>query len=335
MRRHRTFTCSFLVLSLVTSLAACGEKKDEAAPPSGPIVGVLELPVSLRTSAPAPADAHDLEISPTEIHVAGQPVMMLANGVVAASDRQGNELPKLAAALKTPMRSRIALSASAQVPYETVVLVLQTAKSNGIRGVSFKVRPPGGSTTTGFLELDDFQVQPKSKSDEEVQLQSVAVRPWSDFVTRWEEVQTGCRGAMSGSCAFKPEKVAEGGNLKIILHTAGQGVNVDFFRVGAPPPEAEKPKEKVKMIEGVKAMDIVADVEQAPPATEASFQFRATEALANPSPVSATVKPVCGTSACGVFVTAEKTTLLVRVVSLLGAAFPDGTPAPIVAFELP
>jgi hypothetical protein len=82
-------------------------------------------------------------------------------------------------------------------------------------------------------------------------------------------------------------------------------------------------------------MDIVADVEQAPPATEASFQFRATEALTNPSPVSATLKPLCGTSACGVFVTAEKTTLFVRVASFLGAAFPDGTPAPIVAFELP
>ena len=48
---------------------------------------------------------------------------------------------------------------------------------------------------------------------------------------------------------------------------------------------------------------------------------------------SLVVGPVA--AACGVVVQAEKATLFVRVISLLGAAFPDGTPAPHVRFELP
>jgi len=323
---------SFACLALT---GACGDKKEDAKPPSGPILGVLELPVSLRASGAAPADAHDVEISPTELHVNGQPVLMLDAGSVAAADRQGTELPKLTAALKTPLRSRMALSASAQIPYDTVALVLATAKASGLRGVAIKVRAPGGSTTTGWLSLDDFAVQPASKSDAEMPLPGVAARPWSDFVNHWDDVQSGCQSAPSGSCAFKPAKIAEGGNLKIILHTAGHGANVDFCQVGAPPAPAPEQAPKAKLLEGVKATDIVKDIEEGPPASEASFQFRAQEALTVPSPVSATLKPLCGTSACGVFVTAERTTLFVRVVSLLGAAFPDGTPPPIVAFELP
>jgi hypothetical protein len=47
------------------------------------------------------------------------------------------------------------------------------------------------------------------------------------------------------------------------------------------------------------------------------------------------MKPLCGSKACGAVLSAESTTLVVRVVSLIGAAFPDGAAPPIVAFELP
>jgi biopolymer transport protein ExbD len=325
----------FLSICAVPTWLACSAKEDAAKPPSGPIVGLLELPVSLRTSGAAPADAAEVEISPTELHVAGQPVLMLTGGLVAAADRQGTELPKLSAALKTPAHSRIALSASSEVPYETVALVLATVKAVGMRGVAFKVRPPGGSTTTGFLSLDDFTIGPKTKSDEEVVQQGVAPRPWGEFVTHWEEVQNGCQRAQSGSCAFKPTTIAEGGNLKIVLVAAGLGANVNFSQVGAPPPAAAPKKPKVELLDGVKKTDIVKDVEEAPPASDASFQFRAQEVLKSPSPISDVLKPICGTTACGVVVSAEKSTMFVRVASLLGAAFPDNTPAPVVAFELP
>jgi len=335
MRFHGS---ALFVLGCCSLASACGgDKPATTAAPSTPIVGVLELPISLRVSAAAPADAADVEVSPSEVHVGGLPVMKLTAGLVAAADRQGTELPKLAAALKTPLRSRLALSIAAQVPYETLALVLSTAKVAGLRGVALKVRAQGSGTNTGYIAIDEFVVQRRSKTEDEVTFQSISPHHWSDFVAQWDEVRSACRASRSGSCADKPEKVAEGGNLKIVLHAAGQGVNVDFFQVGAPlAPEAPKRKAKVQLIEGVKGpTDLVKELEEAPPATEASFQFRAQEAVTAPSAVSATLKPVCGTRACGVVVRSEKATLFVRVASLLGAAFPDGTPAPAVAWELP
>ena len=99
---------------------------------------------------------------------------------------------------------------------------------------------------------------------------------------------------------------------------------------------AKKKGKKVEMIDGVPApKDVVDEALNAPPATEALFQFRAQETVAKPSAITESIKPVCGTSACGVVIQAEKATSFVRVISLLGAAFPDGTNAPNVVFELP
>jgi hypothetical protein len=47
------------------------------------------------------------------------------------------------------------------------------------------------------------------------------------------------------------------------------------------------------------------------------------------------MRPLCGNRACGAVVSAEAATLFVRVASLIGAAFPDGGAAPVLAFELP
>jgi hypothetical protein len=343
---------SFVVLLL----CGCGGSKPATeAAPSGPIVGMLELPISLRSSGAA-ADSHDVEVSPTEVHLGGQPLLSLIPGAwFAPADRQAEQVPKLAAALAKTPHARLALTVASAVPYETVAMVLATAKSAGVRSVSFKARPPGGTTTSGWLALDALDVRPKSKSDTDVAFPGVAKKPWSDFASKWDAVQGACRASPTGSCAFKPEKVAEGGDLKIVLHAAGQGVNVDFYRIGELPPASEpvaeapskpgkhaKPpakkgkKHKPEMIEGVpQPKDVVDEAVNAPPATEASFQFRAQEAVTAPSAVSATLKPVCGAGACGVVLQADKNTLFVRVLSLLGAAFPDGTPAPAVVFELP
>ena len=341
-----------LVAGIANTFAGCGgDKAKEAPPPSGPIVSVLELPVSLRSSGKAPADAANLEVSPNEIHLAGQSVLTLSAGAVQAADRQGDQLPKLATALAAGPHATVALVVASAVPYETVALVLATAKAAGAGSIAFQVRAPGGSSP-GHSLVDAYDVQPKSKTDQGATFAGLSPRPWSDFANQWDAVSGGCRSSQSGRCAFKPEKIATGGELKIVLHSAGQGVNVEFFRIGPPPEEtpaepepaakgkaskAKKKKgKKVELIDGVqKPKDVVNEVENAPPATEALFQFRAQEAVSSPSAISDTIKPVCGATACGVVVQAEKATLFVRVISLLGAAFPDGTPAPHVRFELP
>jgi hypothetical protein len=257
--------------------------------------------------------------------------------------------------LSSGPHAAITLAVASGVPYETVVLALATAKAAGVGKVAFQVRAPSG-TTAGHLIVESFDVKPKTKSDTNVSFAGLSPRPWSDFSSQWEAVQGACRASQTGSCAYKPEKVAEGGELKIVLHAAGQGVNVEYFRIG-PPPEAEaapepeaakgakgakkkkpakKKGKKAELIDGVQASkDVAEELENAPPATEAMFQFRAQEAVANPSAITGSVKPVCGSAACGVVVQSEKSTAFVRPISLIGAAFPDGTTAPHVVFETP
>src|ERR1700753_1810524 len=91
----RSVPALFLGLALVS--ACGGDKSAPAAAPSGPIVGALELPISLRSKASAPAGAGEIEISPTELHFAAHPVLTLTAAQVSAGDRQGDQLPKLAA----------------------------------------------------------------------------------------------------------------------------------------------------------------------------------------------------------------------------------------------
>lgn len=347
---------SLAVVSLLWAVSACGGDKsaEETPPPSGPIVSVLELPVTLRSQGAAPSDAAQVEISTNEIHLAGQSVINLAGGYVPEAERASGQIPKLAKALSAGPHGAATFAVASGVPYETVLLALATAKGAGVGKVSFQVRAPS-ATTAGHLLLDAFDVKAKTNSDTNQTFASLSPRPWSDFVSQWDAVGNACKSSPTGSCAYKPEKIADGGELKIVLHAAGQGVNVEYFRIGPAPepgeaPEPEKPAKgakkkakpakkkgkKVEMIDGVPApKDVVDEALNSPPATEALFQFRAQEAVANPSAISGAIKPVCGSSACGVVVQSEKATPFVRAISLLGAAFPDGTTAPQVVFELP
>jgi biopolymer transport protein ExbD len=346
-------TRPLVALSVAFFQISCGgEKKEEKAAPAAPIVSVLELPITLRTQAAAPAGAPLLEVGSSGINLANQPVLTLNGGTLQASDRQGEQLPKLVQALSAASHAKLAVAIASTIPYDTVLAVIASAKAAGAGELSFQVRAPSG-TTPGYLALDNIDLHAKTKSEEPDLPSGATARPWSDFVTQWDAVANGCRAAKTGSCAFKPEKIADGGELKIVLHAAGQGVNVEFFRIGPPPevaPAAEpeikgkkgkaavkkKGKKKVEMIDGVPAAkDVVDEAENAPPASEALFQFRAQEAVTAPSPVTDTIKPVCGGSACAVVVQAEKATSFVRVISLIGAAFPDGSPAPRVVFESP
>ena len=59
------------------------------------------------------------------------------------------------------------------------------------------------------------------------------------------------------------------------------------------------------------------------------------EATAAESAISDMMRPLCGSHACGGVVVADKETMTMRVLSLLGAAFPDGSAPPTLAFLTP
>lgn len=331
---NRVGSATLLAAACASALVVgCGAKEEDAPAAPESIVGLMELPVTMRTTDPAPTDFRKVEISPTELRVDGENVLTLTSGRLAPADRGGDIIPKLKEKLATPARATIAIELHAGTPYGTTALVLATASTAGIRNVAFKVRKVGGSSDTGWLSLNGFHTV---SAGTDATFENVSTRPWSDFVNAWEAVEGACRGAATGNCAYKADKVAEGGQLLIVLHSSGDGINLNFKQIGAPGVDAAvaAAKPAVKMLEGV-PVDPVRELEEAPPATSASFQFRAKEAQSSPSAVTATMKPICGTAVCGALVQADAITLSTKVLALAGAAFPDGTPAPSLAFEVP
>lgn len=338
-----THRSCFLVAVLVGVALGCGKDDGKGADaPLPPALGVLELPVSLRTGDPAPGGSYKVEANPSELRVDGKVIVPLTDGRVPAAEQQGGVVGALKSAFGGG-RAELALHLHSTLPYETTALVLNTAASAGVRNASFQVRKPGGTPDTGWIAVKGFSTTPRT--DQEVPLPAVTPRKWDDFTVAWQAVYDACRMARTGSCAYVQTNVAQGGNLKIVLHASGRGVNLNFHRVGFSAEElaAEKQKRESELgekkrafLDGrMKQLDLEAELLEGDPATEALFQFRAEEALNLPSALSSTLGPLCGTGACGAVVSADSNTLMVRVMSLIGAAFPDGTPAPSLAFELP
>lgn len=311
-------------------LVACSGDADETAgdAPAPALVGALELPVSQRVGDALPAGALSIELSTVAIQVAGEPTWELQAGRLP--DAVGT---KLDAALAKHKPAAVELGLHSSAPYAASFGVLSALERAGVKTLALKVRKASG-TESGHIVFAGFDVT-DAPADAVVPVPGAAPKTWDAFVSAWSEVETACRAADSGNCAYKPEKVAEGGALKTVLLAAGQGANVHFHRVGVPPaqePEAAPPA-KVEAPAG--NTDPAAEAEQAPPATEALFQFRAREALKSPSAITGTLAAALGAGGGGVIVQGEAATPAMRLVSLIGAAFPDGKGQPRVVFQKP
>lgn len=344
-----------LALILFISLLAgfsCDSKKETE--PSGPIVKVMQLPVSLRNSDTAPSSAHKIEISFYELRVNEKPVLTLTDGKIADADHSGLVVPKLESALDSPSRSFISVEVYSSVPFKTLLLTLGSAQSAGIRNVAFKVRKPGGTDQTGWLVLKNFKAM--ESTWDEVTFDDIAPRPWTDFVNVWEEVAGACFGQkIQVFCKEKQAKISQRGRLQVIISAAGAGATLEFKQVGVPkPPEETEGSETGETVkgEGAKAeeepyeeevfpvpdgldAELIEEWEKLEPARAAGFQFRGWEALTLPSPVSETMAPVCGKIACGVVITGRPITPAYRILALIGGSFPNSTPSPSLAFMLP
>jgi hypothetical protein len=329
MQRRRVFVAIVCTLSALL-WAACGG--EEIKPDSAPILGVLELPIAHRFGGSEPPNAARVEVSPSEIRVDGETLIKLENGKVPAAEQSGHTLPKLKA--KLAGKSALAVSTHAATPYATLARVLNTGLEASARTFAFKVRKPGSNTETGWLTVSANQF---TKSSEDAAFGEEQLVPWDSFVAVWEDAITACQGGERGDCGFRPAAKAQGGKLDMMLRVRGTGLAIRMRQTGAPPPAAPEPtkKPKVEMMEGLAAQPTAAEEEALAPSTEHVFTLRADQATATPSPVSGIVKPVCSAQTCAVVVDAEGISMSGRVLSLLGAAFPDGTPEPQLAWVLP
>jgi hypothetical protein len=303
----------------------------------------MELPVSMRTRDRAPGGAHQIEATTEQLRVGGVPLLTLDKGKIADADRPNGLVPKLTERFRGTSMSTVALRLQANVPYETLALILNTARAAGVPNAAIQVREVGASPKTGWLNLDGYVMS--ERAADLPPITAVKALGWEAFTSKWQAVFDACRGSKNGNCAYVETNFAEGGTLKIELFASGRGVNVDFYRRGLTDEQwAEEDEKRKKMLatkkedflQGRISHDEMVDILLlGDPATQALFQFRYQEALLAPSSLSETMAPICHAQRCPVVVAADKITPMVTVISMLGAAFPDGTPSPAYAVEMP
>jgi len=309
--------------------AGCGG--EEVKPELPPILGTLELPIAHRTSGTEPQDATRVEIGTGEIRINGETALKLeSNGKVPAAEVQGNMLSKVKD--KLGAKRVLAISTHAATPYATLALVMNTALSSGAKELAFKVRKPGSNTDTGWLLVKDNRF---TENADKASFQESDLAPWDSFAKVWEDAVDACQASQRGDCGYKPLAKAAGGKLDLMLRARGTGLALRFRQTGVPTPTEEpKPvKKAVEMLDGIKGG---APAEEVPPepSTEHVFTLRADQATVTPSPVSGIMKTVCGSQSCPAVVDAEPLSMSGRVLALIGAAFPDGSPEPKLSWVL-
>lgn len=342
--RAPVFFGASLALALPLTLSACGEEAPPAPVELPPLVGALEVPIAFRNDAPQPSGALRIEASMTELRLDGQPVYTgLARGQVPDTEWTSEGLTQLLSRVRAaPARSSATLTLLGTVPYETAVRVVQTLSTAGYHDIVWAVRPPGGNPTArGWLAMASPQVAPATGA----YTFPGTARPWEQFTAHWREMYDACRAGQYIDCDGSPNEPVPGGELQLVLWSRGQGMQMRFNQVNAPAatPTAAP---RVALIEGVPAAPAANEPEAPPPDTSGVFSFRADEATrvetdratgtqTPSSAISTTARPVCGATPCTVLLEADAETPIMRVLSFVGAAFPNGSAAPIVAFRLP
>jgi hypothetical protein len=337
MTRRAPLLTLISALLATAGLLACGENEEETTPvDTTPIVGLYEIPISRSNQGTEPSGAAQIEISPTELRLDHQKVADLEGGRPPEGQVSDHVITPLREQLSSnAARSRASLKVHASVPYLTLAETLNTLSSVGLREVHFAVRTVGESPQEGWMSLSSWQVV---EEGEEIEFSGRPL-PWGAFTEQWRPVYDACRGGRYIDCDFPYENVAEGGDLRMELWTRGQGMKVTFKQVNAPEEEeGGGGGGGVALIEGVAAAPAPAEgeeEEEAPPATEGAFNVRHQEATQEESALSNLSQPVCGNQTCRAVVMTDATTPSMRVISMIGAVFPNGFDEPELVFQIP
>ncbi|MFW5875128.1 MAG: hypothetical protein ACOCXM_00195 [Myxococcota bacterium] len=323
---------------LVVGLAACEEEEEPEE--TGPLVGDMEIPVSLRSSDSLGGDPLRIEVGAAELHLDGRKVLDLDAGELPEAERRDHRISKLESAIRGGgARDAAAVRLHVNTPYETMLAVLESLREVGVSQVGFEVRK-GNGTETGFVVPADVSV--REASSDPVEFDGTAQRQWDQVVEHWDTMHGACMKAKSIDCDGKPGTVAEGGDAEMTLRAWGKAVKLQLQRFGEPDEEGDGGVEEsdepapVAMIPGVPVQATGGgeeeEEEEVEPETEAVFTWKLAAALQPESPISLATRPLCGAEPCGAVVTSEYRTPSMRTLAFIGAAFPDGAPAPRLVF---
>lgn len=334
MRTMPRSGAALLLAALALPLTACDEEAPPPVTPPAPEIGMMDIPISLRHDPRAPANALTIAINHEGIGIGDERIVGLENGLVTADERTaGGVIPSLRAAIqRAPASAAAIIRAGALVPYGTVARVIATLEASNIRTFAFTVRVNNGESAE-YMEFGQFATRPRA--DAYYRFDPPYQHGWDEFVGLWDEMRNACMGPNAGDCLQRLTTPPTGGFAQVGIFTRGQALQLTVQRFteaelnGEVEPEPEPtPEEADTDISNEELMRL-------DPQKSASFMWRFPAALMEEgSPITATVSPLCG-QGCGIVITAEEPTPIMRTIGFLGAAFPNGTGAPALLFEVP
>jgi len=325
---------SLLSLGLLT--ACGGDDEGEGELDTTDHVGLYEIPISRNNQASEPRDAVRVEISPTEMRLNYEPILELERGLVPESAVNDGVITALREGISgNAARSRAALRIHTNVPYLTLAQTMNTLREAGLRELFLAVRTPGETPQEGWMQMPHWQVLPPG--DEPATFEGRAPR-WDEFVAVWRDVYDRCRAGEYVDCDGPYSITAEGGELDIEMWTRARAMKVTFRQINPPEPEPSGGGGGGGgLIEGVAPAPVAADSgePEEDPATAGAFTMHHQEAVAEDSGISSFMEPVCADTQCRVTFVTDATTASMRVISFIGAAFPNGSQTPQIAFRMP
>ena len=291
-------------------LGACDKAPAKTAPVVNSIAA-FDLPLS-KTSTAVPAPNAVEIVIPLSQGKAGSPV--------SVSVTKGQA---------------VKLRIHALIPYQATATVLRQLERQEVGQIWIAVRHPSGNPPKeGWMELSGYRtVDPKIPK---VDLETASIL-WEDFVAQWSDLYEVCRTS-SQDCSAEPEKAPQGGSLQIVLVATEHGARVAFQQIDAPSPVK---KQRVQVMDFDNANDDPQFItsssggKTADLGAEALFTFRSSASLADTSPITELIQPICASKPCTIRIRADDSTSTGRVMSLLGAATAKSIHKPVLAFDAP
>lgn len=311
-------------------LVACDESEPEVEVEPPPELGLLEFPISLRTATSNYEGAYNIEVTLDGIWLDGAQLVTLDGGHLAEEDLSELGITPIESTISSSQaKSRANIRMHASVSYATMSRLMGALDSSGVREVAFAVRPPGEPQPV-YLQIDNFDA--RAESDELAEFDEREMASWDEVRRGWPAMYEACRAGRYVDCDYQSYAIAEGGHAHMTLFASGNLSKIVFTRV-ADEEEADRPTPRpVQLLDGVEALPEAEEEVEAD--EEAVFAWRFNATVESPSPISETVRQVCGSRTCSVLIDAEGRLPSMRVLSFLGAAFPTGTQSPHVLFQV-
>lgn len=318
----------------VSLLGGCDDDEPIVQEDPGPIVAPMGVPISLRQDATIPDGIH-VEVGTERVRVNGTTVQMIEGGKLVDKPSGETEVkakPLLGLANSISGSPAVAkLSMHVTTPYETMLAVIEALKKSGVRKFAFQVRAPGETQNLTWMVLEKLHVSdpPQPPAEGEIETPHPKAPEWDAFVKHWQDVNDACRMGHYVDCDARQEHVAEGGKLRINMLARGSALQAEFERYGATKDEGASEEGGGgggEMLEGLAPEPSAEEVIEK--RDRAVFTWRFAGATDKESAIGKAFAPICKARSCPVNVRADKLTPSMRIISFVGAAFPNGSEEP-------